>query len=86
MHSLVPNTNNPGKWDVIFDNGSGKYVVLATVEPIEQAVRLVNYLNGGTGAESGFPFQQTTGAMHRDMPDDATTLERLRTVLREPIR
>jgi hypothetical protein len=54
MHTLIKDID---VWNVVFDGGAGAPYILATIADVHQAVKLVNYLNGGDGKESGFPFQ-----------------------------
>jgi hypothetical protein len=84
MHTLIKDIDD---WNVVFDSGSGAPYILATIPDVHQAVRLVNYLNGGDGKESGFPFQQldTEARLYQVMATSNETTARLREQMRAPI-
>jgi hypothetical protein len=84
MHTLIKDIDD---WNVVFDSGTGTPYILATIADVHQAVRLVNYLNGGDGKESGFPFQQLDqeGHLYQSMPSPDEALNRMREAMRKPI-
>ncbi len=58
MHTLK---KVQGGYEIKFDPGSGQPSTVATTEDMYEALRLVNYLNGGTGIGGSFATHLMTG-------------------------
>jgi len=54
MHTLKPAGNN--LWDVLFI-GTERNIKIESALPKPEALKLVNYLNGGTGNAYGEPLR-----------------------------